>query len=82
MLRDGERSVGNLQGELDLDSGGTSQHLAALRRIGVVHSRREGTTVYYRVDDPRVFDLLASGRDIITRQLAAQQSVLRELGES
>src|ERR1700722_7711533 len=80
LLRDGERSVGGLQAELDLDSGGTSQHLAALRRIGVVESRREGTTVYYRVDDKRVFDLLAAGRDIITRRLAAEQSVLRELG--
>jgi hypothetical protein len=29
-----------------------------------------------------VFDLLAAGRDIITRQLAVQQSILRELGRS
>ena len=82
LLRDGERSVGSLQAELGLDSGGTSQHLAALRRIGVVESRREGTTVFYRVDDERVFDLLAAGRDVITRRLAAEQSVLRELGET
>lgn len=82
LLRDGERSVGALQAELDLDSGGTSQHLAALRRIGLVESRREGTTVFYRVDDERVFDLLAAGRDIITRQLAQQQAILRELGRS
>ena len=79
LLREGERSVGALQAELGLDSGGTSQHLAALRRIGLVESRREGTSVYYRVDDQRVFELLAVGRAIITRQLAEQQSLLREL---
>lgn len=79
LLREGERSVGALQVDLGLDSGGTSQHLAALRRIGLVESRREGTSVYYRVDDERVFDLLAAGRAIITRQLAEQQSILREL---
>ncbi len=79
LLREGERSVGALQAELGLDSGGTSQHLAALRRIGVVESRREGTSVYYRVDDERVFDLLAAGRGIISRQLAEQQSILRDL---
>src|SRR5581483_7121200 len=77
LLRDGERSVGALQVELGLDSGGTSQHLAALRRIGFVQSRRDGTSVFYRVDDGRVFDLLAAGRDIITRRLADEQSVLR-----
>ncbi len=82
LLRDGERSVGSLQAELGLDSGGTSQHLAALRRIGLVESRREGTSVYYRVADPRVFDLLAAGRDVITQQLAEQQSILRELETS
>ena len=69
LLREGERSVGALQAELGLDSGGTSQHLAALRRIGLVVSRREGTSVYYRVDD----------RAIITRRLAGEQSLLREL---
>ena len=82
LLREGERSVGALQAELGLDSGGTSQHLAALRRIGLVESRRDGTSVYYRVDDERVFDLLAAGRDIITRQLSEQQSMLLELGET
>src|SRR5438105_7045708 len=79
LLRDGERSVGALQAELGLDSGGTSQHLAALRRIGLVRSRREGTSVFYSVEDERVFDLLEAGREIITRQLADQQSLLHEL---
>src|SRR5437016_10864085 len=69
LLRDGEMSVGTLQGELGLDSGGTSQHLASLRRIGLVESRREGTSVYYKVADERVVDLLEAGRDIISRQL-------------
>lgn len=79
LLREGERSVGALQAELGLDSGGASQHLAALRRIGLVVSRREGTSVYYRVDDRHAFDLLEAGRAIITRRLADEQSLLREL---
>ena len=82
LLRDDERSVGALQAELGLDSGGTSQHLAALRRIGLVDSRREGTSVYYRVSDAHVFDLLAAGRSIISRRLAEQQSILEDLETS
>lgn len=82
LLRDGELSVGALQVGLGLDSGGTSQHLGALRRIGVVESRRDGTSVFYRVDDPRVFDLLEAGRAIIARQLTAQQSLLEDLESS
>src|SRR5258707_11314451 len=79
LLRDGERSVGSLQTELGLDSGSTSQHLAALRGIGVVESRREGTSVFYRVDDDHVFQLLEAGRAISARSLAQQQSILQEL---
>jgi DNA-binding transcriptional ArsR family regulator len=79
LLREGELSVGSLQTALDLDSGGTSQHLAALRRIGLVESRREGTSVYYRVADEHVFDLLEAGRAIISRQLAGQQAILQDL---
>jgi ArsR family transcriptional regulator len=82
LLHDGERSVGALQVELALDSGGTSQHLAALRRIGVVESRREGTSVYYRAADDRVFELLAVARALISRRLAEQQSILKELETS
>jgi DNA-binding transcriptional ArsR family regulator len=79
LLREEELSVGALQVALDLDSGGTSQHLAALRRIGLVESRREGTSVYYRVDDAHVFDLLEAGRAIISRRLAEQQAILQDL---
>src|SRR4029077_18295421 len=73
LLREGERAVGSLQSELGLDSGATSQHLAALRGVGVVETRREGTSVVYRIDDPGVFELLDAGRGIITRRLADQQ---------
>jgi len=79
LLQDGEHAVGSLQDALGLDSGGTSQHLAALRRIGLVESRREGTSVFYRVRDPQAFTLLEVGRGIIARTLAEQQSQLEEL---
>jgi ArsR family transcriptional regulator len=79
LLRDEEKSVGALQAELGLDSGGTSQHLAALRRVGLVESRREGTSVFYRVADERALALLEVGRELITRQLAGQQLLLHEL---
>ena len=79
LLRDGERSVGALEAELGLNSSGTSQHLAALRRIGLVTSRRDGTSVYYRVEDEGVFELLAAGRAIISRRLVTEQSLLRSL---
>jgi ArsR family transcriptional regulator len=33
-----------------------SQHLAVLRSAGLVLSRREGSTVFYRLADPQVLE--------------------------
>ena len=82
LLRDGEQSVGSLQGSLGIDSSGTSQHLGALRRLGVLESRRDGTSVYYRVKDARTFKLLEVARQILTANYEDAQVMLGELGET
>jgi ArsR family transcriptional regulator len=82
LLRDGERSVGDLQAQLALDSSGTSQHLAALKRHGLLDSRRERTSVFYRVRDPRMFELLEVATQVLTSNLAEATSLLNELQES
>jgi len=79
LLSEGERSVGDLQAELEMDSSGTSQHLGALRRQGIVESRRDGTSVYYRVKDPRTFKLLEVARKIITSHFEDTRTLLSEL---
>lgn len=79
LLKDGERTVGDLQNELQMDSSGTSQHLGVLRKHGILEGRREGTSVYYTVRDPRIFQLLETSRQILTSNLAESQAVLSEL---
>lgn len=69
LLRHEERTVGDLQAALGLDSSGTSQHLGAMRRQGLLENRREGTSFYYRVADPRVFQLLEVARQMLATQL-------------
>lgn len=79
VLRDGERSVGSLQDELDLDSSSTSQHLAALRGQGLLESRKEGTSVFYRVKDPRTLELLELAKQIIAAAREDNQALLDDL---
>jgi ArsR family transcriptional regulator len=78
-LREGEQTVGALQAALDLDSSGTSQHLAALRKQGLVTGRREGTSVYYRLRDPRILDLLELAKAIIAAGLEDNRALLDDL---
>jgi ArsR family transcriptional regulator len=81
LLRSGELSVGALQEALELDSSGTSQHLAALRKQGLVVSRKEGTSVYYRVADPRTLELLELAKQIIAATLEYNMTLLDDLAE-
>lgn len=81
LLRDGEMSVGALQEALELDSSGTSQHLAALRKQGLVVTRKEGTSVYYRVADPRTLELLELAKTIIASTLEQNMALLDDLAD-
>jgi DNA-binding transcriptional ArsR family regulator len=76
LLREGERTVGALQAALELDSSTTSQQLTALRKQGLVESRREGTNVYYRVKDRRTLELLELAKKVIASNLEEGQALL------
>ena len=48
-LVEGEKSVGELQRIVGLSQSALSQHLAVLRRMKLVDTRRETQTIYYRL---------------------------------
>ena len=52
----GELSVSDLSTRVGCQVPNMSQHLAVLRSAGLVTTRREGSTVYYRLTDPRVLE--------------------------
>ena len=56
-LADGERSVSELSRDVGCQVPNMSQHLAVLRSAGIVASRREGSTVFYRLADPNVLEV-------------------------
>ena len=55
-LASGERSVSELSRDAGCQVPNMSQHLSVLRSAGLVATRREGSTIYYRLADPRVLE--------------------------
>ena len=51
-LIDGERSVSELADLLGIRMSAVSQHLALLRRDGLVSARRDGQTIWYAISSP------------------------------
>lgn len=56
---EGEASVGELANSLGVRQSVASQHLALLRKDGLVSARRDGQTIYYSLADARVIQLIA-----------------------
>ena len=56
----GEATVGRLADDVELSQSALSQHLARMREEGLVAFRRDAQTLWYRIADPQVEDLLAT----------------------
>jgi DNA-binding transcriptional ArsR family regulator len=64
MLAGGEKCVGELAREVGLDQSPLSQHLAKLREDGLVATRRDAQTIYYRIAKPEVLRVLKLLKEI------------------
>ena len=64
-LRGGEMSVGQLVGNLELPQSNVSHHLGILRDRRIVMTRREGTTIYYRLADPKIAEACDLVREVL-----------------
>jgi DNA-binding transcriptional ArsR family regulator len=57
-LTEQERSVGELADLLKIRDSTVSQHLALLRRDGLVTARRDGQTIWYSIGSPQARELV------------------------
>jgi len=66
-------SVGEILVETALEPTLLSQHLAVLKRHGVVKAQRVGNAVYYELAHPKISELLVIARSFLTDVLGAQR---------
>jgi ArsR family transcriptional regulator len=78
-LRAGSISVGELRDRLGVEQSTLSQQLAILRARDFVRAQRQGTTVRYEIQDPGIWRLLDSAREIFDNQLINVKTVLEDL---
>lgn len=76
-----ERGVEALADKTSLTIANASQHLQALRRAGLVTSRREGKSIIYRLSDARTLALMDLIRVVAERNLAQVERILRGLSD-
>jgi len=71
-----EQPVSHLLEATGLEASHLSQHLAVLRRYGVVTSERRGSAVWYRLASEQIVTLLAAARAFLRENLDRTESAL------
>jgi rhodanese-related sulfurtransferase/DNA-binding HxlR family transcriptional regulator len=77
VLAQGERTVDEVANQISQSVANTSHHLRTLARAGLVHTRREGTHVHYRLSSPRVLETWLEIRQLAAEQLEAIEELAR-----
>lgn len=78
-LRVGQKSVSELAEVLGLKQSNTSQHLAVLRKAGVVVARRESSTVYYSLVNPKIGEACDLVRGVIIDHFQRNRTLVDSL---
>ncbi|MEU0535230.1 ArsR/SmtB family transcription factor [Amycolatopsis tolypomycina] len=79
LLSEREHAVSELLPEVGIEPANMSQHLAVLRRAGLVTTRKAGSAVHYSLTSTDVAELLAVARKILTEVLSGQVELLGDL---
>lgn len=64
LLSSGEMMVQDITDAIGSTQSNISQHLRVLRASGLIKARKEGTKVYYGVEDLRILKMIAMTRDV------------------
>ncbi|MFN7947588.1 MAG: metalloregulator ArsR/SmtB family transcription factor [Blastocatellia bacterium] len=76
LLSEGERSVSELQKGLGISRTNVSQHLAVLKAVGVVSTRRAGKQIFCSLAMPEVKQACQMIRRVLQSQIAASQRLI------
>ena len=78
-LRDGERCACEINPSMPEDASVISRHLVKMREAGILDSRREGVSIYYKIRELRVFLILELADELL---LSSTEDKLRHFVET
>jgi len=79
VLRNGAKSVAELAESVGLKQSNASQHLAVLRRSGVVETERAGSTIYYSLVTSKIAIACDTVREVIAEKLGKERALIDSL---
>jgi len=78
VLKEGEKTVNELEAKTGIPQSNLSQHLSFLRQQGLVKARREGNNVYYSLADWKIAEACELILQAIKERLERMQQAIQE----
>jgi DNA-binding transcriptional ArsR family regulator len=78
-LRTGEKVVSYLHETLGISQPLVSRHLALLRERGIVTTRRQGSSIFYSLSDPKIIDACNIVHTVLLNQIAKDKASAERL---
>src|SRR5208283_1373634 len=79
VLREGEKSVGELTDILGLRQSNLSQHLSIMRQATILKTRKQGSNIYYSVAYPKINTACDIVRELLIESLGQKQELSKNL---
>lgn len=79
LLRDGEKSVNELSGLMDIPQPNLSQHLTLMRQRGILDARRDGVNIYYNIANPKVIKAFDIMREVLLEHLSRHEKMFKKI---
>jgi ArsR family transcriptional regulator len=79
LLGEKEMCVDEITRAMDVKAPNISQHLAVMRKRGVVEVRREGTKMYYSIANPKTLQACIIMREAMVEQMEKSYDVIRSI---
>lgn len=78
LLKAGEQSAGEITRKLGIPKANTSQHLARMRRMKILETRRKGVNIYYRIANRKITQACSLMQDALEQLIEGSPVVNKE----
>jgi len=79
VLREGEKSVGELVELLGLKQSNLSQHLSIMKQATILKTRKQGSNIYYSVAYPKINTACDLVRELLIESIGRKQELSKNL---
>ncbi len=79
ILREDELNAGDIVTKMKIPKANVSQHLAVMRKAGILDSRRDGLNIYYNISNSKVIKACDLMREVLVEHQTKKSKLMKNI---